>query len=652
MRAGATPSNRPASRTAPPGGARRAGAAALALAAGLALAAPAVRAAPGGIEVDLPRVRRVRVEGTRVLDAGDLRKVLKTQGRPRLAFWAKGAFFRQDFLTADVAIARQFAAQRGFLDATVTARTVAEPGSNQVDVVFVVSEGVRTHVGSLALTPPTVYREAELREKLATRPGRPFNPRNLSLDRQTLADAYADRGHFPAIAAEWTRTDSATVAVEFRIAEGREYSVGAVAIEGLTAVDTSVVRRELAVAPGRTFRRTTLVKSSERLYETQLFQLVDLEPTRVDTVAGVVDLRVRVRERPHRWVQGGVGAGSLDGLRLSGEVGHGNLWGVGRRAEAQTRIAFGGLERFSNRLRFVEPWLFGTRAQGEVGGYFQQGDEYFKGATFSQRVWGFYFSARRRLSPFTEATLGLDNQWSRPMTTPGLPDSQLTSFPEQQLFTQRLSLVLHYDRRDDILDPRQGEYYELAAVSAGRLLAGEGQFNKATTTGIWHRRLRGGASFGVRAQAGGIWAFGGPGTSPLENVPIQDLYLTGGAYSVRGYPELSINGADGSGGVVLLVTNAELRFPLYGLLAGAVFLDGGNVWSRATDLKIGQLGLGSGPGDGNDYRWSVGTGVRLRTPVGPFRADVGLRLRSYAEAPTGAVRSEGLGYHLSIGQPF
>jgi len=286
-----------------------------------------------------------------------------------------------------------------------------------------------------------------------------------------------------------------------------------------------------------------------------------------------------------------------------------------------------------------------------VGGYFQQGDEYFKGATFSQRVWGFYFSARRRLSPFTEATLGLDNQWSRPMTTPGLPDSQLTSFPEQQLFTQRLSLVLHYDRRDDILDPRQGStmsWRRLGGPSAGR--------RGAVQQGHHHRHLApppaGGASFGVRAQAGGIWAFGGPGTSPLENVPIQDLYLTGGAYSVRGYPELSINGADGSGGVVLLVTNAELRFPLYGLLAGAVFLDGGNVWSRATDFKIGQLGLGSGPGDGNDYRWSVGTGVRLRTPVGPFRADVGLRLRSYAEAPTGAVRSEGLGYHLSIGQPF
>lgn len=609
-------------------------------------------AAQSGIEVGLPRVRRVRVEGVRVLDAGDVRKVLKTRGRARFALWSKGAFFRQDFLTADVLILRQFAAQRGFLDAAVTARTAAQPGGNQVDVVFSVVEGARTFVRRVELSPTTVFREAELLDRLATQAGEPFNPQNLKLDPETIGDAYADRGHFPVISTGWTRLDSVSAEVRFTVAEGPEFRVGTLTVEGVTAVDTAVVRRELLLRPGRSFRRASLVKSSERLYETQLFQVVDFEPVRIDTVAAVVDLRVRIRERPHRWVQGGVGAGTLDGLRLSGQAGHGNLWGKGRRAEASTRVALGGLERFSNRVRYIEPWLFGTRTQGEAGGYYQQGDEYFKGATFAQRIWGFYFSARRRLSPFTDATLGLDNQWSRPITAPALPDTQLASFPYGQLFTQRLSLVLQYDRRDDILDPTRGEYYELAGVSAGRLLAGEGQFNKATATGIWHRRIEGGASLGLRAELGGIWAFGGPGASPLENVPIQDLYLTGGAYSVRGYPELGINGADGSGGVVLLVTNVELRFPLYGVLAGAVFLDGGNVWSRATDFKLSQLGLGSGPADGNDYRWSVGAGARVRTPVGPFRVDVGLRLRDYIETPGVETRSAGLGYHLSIGQPF
>lgn len=620
-------------------------------AAAVAAAVPAPRA-QGLVEVGLPRVRRVVIEGARSLDHGAMKKVLKTQGRSRLVFWSKGAFYRPDFVGSDLGILREFAAQQGFLAATASSRTVSVGDGDQVDVIFSVEQGPRTYVERVDLSPVTVYRPDELRRKLGTRPGEAFNPQELAADREVLADAYADRGHFPKIAAVWTRLDSVSVEVRFEIEEGPEYRVGTVTIEGVTEVDTAAVRRELLLRPGRGFRRTALLKSSERLYETSLFQLVDFEPTRVDTDSAVVDLRVRVRERPHRWLEGGAGVGTLDGLRLSGQVGHGNLWGKGRRADLNSRIAFGGLERFSNRLRYVEPWLFHTRTRGQVGSYYEQRDEYFKGATFTQRLWGFYFSASRRLSPFTELTLGLDNQWSRPITAPSLPDSELVKFNRQQIFTQRLSLVLQYDRRDDVLEPRRGEYYEVAAVSAGRILAGQGQFNKATVTGIWHRLLGEEASVGFRLQTGGIWAFGGPGASPLDKVPIQDLYLTGGAYSVRGYPELSINGADGTGGVLLLVSNAEVRFPVYRALFGAVFVDGGNVWSRATDFKLEQLAPGDGPAGGNDYRWSLGLGVRVRTPVGPFRADAGLRLRDEIDSRGEVLRRAGVGYHLSIGEPF
>jgi outer membrane protein assembly complex protein YaeT len=600
------------------------------------------------VEQGLPRVRRVRIEGEHVLKEADIKKVLKTQGRRRLAFWARGAYFRQDFLNSDLVILRELAAQRGFLEATATARTVADSVRNELDVVFSLAEGPRTYVRGIEVSPTATFTRPALLAKLSTKVGEPFNPQRLGLDRQILGDAYADVGRFPVISASWTRIDPAGVSVVFQIDEGPEYRVGEMAVEGLTAVDTPVVMRELLLKPGKRFERRALLKSSERLYETNLFQLVDFAPARIDTAAAVVDLRLRLRERNHRWVEAGVGAGSADGLRIGAQGGHGNLGGRGRSADVTTRYTFGKLQRFANRVRYDEPWLFHTRMQGEAGAYFEQQDQLFREAQFTQRLWGFYFSVKRRLSPFTEGTLGFDNQWSMPRT---VPDADLTGFIREQIFTQRLSLLLQYDRRDDPLDPRKGEYYEVAGQTAGHLLGGQSQFSKATVTGAWHRLVDGRASVALRMQVGGIWAFGSPGSSPLGNVPLQDLYRTGGAYSVRGYPDAGIVGADGTGGVMLLVTNAELRFPVVGALGGALFVDGGNVWARARDFKLGQLGLGGGPAGGNDYRWSLGTGLRLQTPVGPFRFDVAARLRDQIK-PGGGIAQAGLGYDLSIGQPF
>ena len=54
--------------------------------------------------------------------------------------------------------------------------------------------------------------------------------------------------------------------------------------------------------------------------------------------------------------------------------------------------------------------------------------------------------------------------------------------------------------------------------------------------------------------------------------------------------------------------------PVWGDLGAAVFVDGGNVFERTTQLDLGEL------------RGSVGFGVRYRSPIGPVRLDLGFKL--------------------------
>jgi len=96
-----------------------------------------------------------------------------------------------------------------------------------------------------------------------------------------------------------------------------------------------------------------------------------------------------------------------------------------------------------------------------------------------------------------------------------------------------------------------------------------------------------------------------------------------------------------------------MRFTLTRVFGAALFVDGGNVWSRPRDFKWSDFFPGKEPIEGNDYRWGVGGGVRLRTPVGPVRFDLGYRLNDeLLNDPQPHVEAKGLNYHFSLGQAY
>ncbi len=90
-------------------------------------------------------------------------------------------------------------------------------------------------------------------------------------------------------------------------------------------------------------------------------------------------------------------------------------------------------------------------------------------------------------------------------------------------------------------------------------------------------------------NAGVVYSYGN-----TDDAPFSEMFYAGGANSVRAFPVRSIGpgGFPGLGnqqfsylmqnGDLKLVANLELRFPLFGSLHGAAFIDAGNVWLRQT----------------------------------------------------------------------
>jgi outer membrane protein insertion porin family len=214
------------------------------------------------------------------------------------------------------------------------------------------------------------------------------------------------------------------------------------------------------------------------------------------------------------------------------------------------------------------------------------------------------------------------------------------------------------DRRDDLLDPRRG------SVQRGDFrysrLEGDYAYAKTlvSTSHAWSKGAAFRTTLAVRGEAGYIRAFiGSRGFAveddPLAEVPYQDRFFLGGATTLRGYrrDEVGPLGTDGftRGGTVLVLANAELRFPIFWRFQGGLFLDAGNIWADPADLKarrfIGAFGSDFSP---LDLRYSLGVGLRAVTPVGPLRLDYGRKIGT----GVGSAYARAWDVHVSLGHAF
>ena len=101
--------------------------------------------------------------------------------------------------------------------------------------------------------------------------------------------------------------------------------------------------------------------------------------------------------------------------------------------------------------------------------------------------------------------------------------------------------------------------------------------------------------------------------SNIGNMPSYEAFCLGGANSVRGYYDCDLGVGKSFGEATL-----EYRFPIFRIVSGELFIDGGTAFGTQGKVSGNPGGLLSKPGDG----FSVGTGLILTTPVGPLRLEV------------------------------
>jgi outer membrane protein insertion porin family len=572
----------------------------------------------------------------------------------------------------------------------------------RVQVRINIAEGARTVVGSVAFTGNQVTTEGELRARMTTTPGRPYSEVELTSDRDRIELEYRNRGYEGVVvdanadlAEAGTRAD-----VTITISEGPQILVDHVIIIGNQRTSTETIERELLVKPGQPLGYSALIESQQRLAALGLFRRIRIDPLAHGSEPRR-DVLVQIEEAPPTTIGYGGGVEGGTRLRPTGEgataeerfevaprgffeIGRRNLWGKNRSVNLFTRVSLrtrdivfdqagqplpegvneggNGFNEYRILGSFREPRVFNTPADVLVTGILDQAIRSSfnfitrearaeAGLRFTQRysLAGRYSYQHTRLfdERFTEA--------EKPLIDRIFPQVRVSKF----------SSSLIRDTRDDLVDPNGGTFAILDTELAARVIGSEVGFIRTfvQTFGYYRVPMQRRTVLAMSARLGLANGFPraiprvmpngrpelGPNGQPIvetvDDLPASERFFAGGDTTVRGFsldrlgtPEtISVTGFPiGGNGVIVL--NGELRMALVGAVGGAVFMDGGNVFSRASAIDFTEL------------RGAAGFGVRYRSPVGPIRIDLGFKLDRRELSPGRLERRSIL--HISLGQAF
>ncbi len=567
-----------------------------------------------------------RVEGLPSSLARPLVQGLALAGTPRLGGLLGRArpALTPSLLEEDLARVRLYLARHGHPSARVEVLFTPK-ARRRVDLLLRVDAGPAVRVAGAQVlgTLPAGVRREGLASLLPTA-GDVFQDGQLQTSARRLEEALRAEGHArvrcrPGLLAR----DSASVDLTFLLVPGPVCMVDSIRVAGVAPDLARLARRTLSPLRGQPVTPVLLREARDRLRLLGVYGDIQLTlDGPADTLAAVAGVGVRadLAPRPLRTLEGGIGWWTAEGGRLAGRWNHASLFGGGRGLQVEA-----GASRVKQNGR-VDTWwpaLVFPTLRGEA-------------AVLADRLREESYHLLSR-----ELRLGLRQQptlhvgWSGGVGLAEIkvddrsPDTTaFRSTPGRQ--TVFRAGVLR-TTMDNPLDPRRGGQGSVQAEWTIPGFFNQADFLRVEGEQTAHVEL-GPCVLAAHLRLGLAW----PLASTPDLLPNRRFFAGGMDHRGFGRNRLGPRDTDSSplGGEALALGSVELRLPLIWRLGASLFLDAGQVWRRPGDAEIGDLELAAGPA------------LLLATPVGPLRADLGLRL---------GASDDGLGrwaFHASIGHPF
>ncbi|MBE9054950.1 BamA/TamA family outer membrane protein [Sphaerospermopsis sp. LEGE 08334] len=423
--------------------------------------------------------------------------------------------------------------------------------------------------------------------------------------------------------------------VKFRFLseEGEKFDQNGNPIKGRSKAD--FLRQQLKLQPGKVFAEDLARQDIQTLYKLGLFQRVNVA---FEGDAKQLDLVYELQEIGARSINLGGGYNADDGISVIVSYRDQNVGGVNDTLSANVELNRQDVlfnTNFNSPYRETNPERLGynikTFRRRQISDTFDDKIKLPNGDKVREGKIGASVSLQQEIEGW-DAAVGLNytrvtiRDRSGNITPRDANNNQLSLSDTGVDDLATVSFTATKDQRDNPVKPTQGSVLSFSTEQS--IPVGNGQ--------ITMNRLRGNYSqfmpvnlfnstqpqvFALNLQAGTV----------VGDLPPYETFNLGGSNSVRGYDA----GKVGSGRSYVLAS-AEYRFPIFPIAGGVIFAD------FATDLGSGDTVIGepanvrNKPGSGFGY----GAGVRVDSPLGLIRADLGINDQGESRV------------HIGIGQKF
>ena len=457
--------------------------------------------------------------------------------------------------------------------------TVRSSSKSQKKIIITVKENPLLE--KIIITGNTLFTLEEIQEVMLSKESSPFNSKLVTKDLKAVESLYKDKGYFLVKLSQLKTPNPKDPTYSFHVSEGY---LEELIITGNTRTKDYVILREMDLKTGDPLNEKTLEYDIRKIYNLNYFSKLDplfKEGDAPDSYKLTLD----IEEKRTGTLNVGGGYGQRSGLFFYTDIYVDNVFGTGQLVGLKGQF---GSQITSYQFKYYNPWMWDDRRSflfkvwDTEGGFgYNPSDQSFTAEerTGTYVEFGIPFSYEFRISHGFKA-----EHVKQPDLNNRVYD--ITSY----------TFGMSYDSRDFRFNPREG-YFSQYTVERGFVGTNNAlNFTKHDLTLSKFTPTFKKQTIATRLILGKMFG----DTEPSE------IYFVGGPNTVRGYEEFPDSFASGRSQSLL---NVEYRFLFNDTFQALLFVDAG--WASSLgSWKNGKIGKG--------------IGVRIQSPLGPIRLDLGI----------------------------